>query len=600
MATPSNAWSSLLLPAANITPLQTPFQIQAGANSLALQQGQIAGQNIQNQGAQIALDKAKLNWAADQRLMAGTQAGGQPQQQPQGAAPVMGTDALTGQQYPIPAGANPGTVAVAMSKNGVVVAPHAQADNLTDPNFWMSKGYLPDAAAEKAQLFAGLHKTNADAAKADMDTVEGQAKVSQIANKQAAQAAASILQSTDSNGNIDLRQAQAILGGMVGSGGLLANTSQAIQQQLAPIAQAAAIAQQKGDQAGYQAAEAAGKNLLTHYLNSDPETVKTIQEAQSKKIEAAAKAQEMGNVEFKTQVGVLAAAAAAGPATYADAYKNVIASGKLSQDQINRLPPPNAYTNPNQQGQIRGFLLNTSMAGPEQATFALDTQKAAETARHNVADESIQRYKAQAEMANAIATRTIALTGLADHETTQYGGEFATDVKAGQEQLHSFNQALTELGAKNPDGSVNVVAQTSALPKLFSSLSGGEGTGVRFTTTELNLLLHSRGYVGDAQAILQKLGSGAPLTPAQVAQAQGVVMDAQALAAQKLRIESEGYNKIAQTDNRAQKIQVQQQTNQLLNAMGSGNQVATHPDGTRYIYSGNGPKNDPASWLRLP
>lgn len=92
-----------------------------------------------------------------------------------------------------------------------------------------------------------------------------------------------------------------------------------------------------------------------------------------------------------------------------------------------------------------------------------------------------------------------------------------------QKQDDALDQAEHEINGSAP-------AQAVGIMKTIVGLAGGQGSGVRLTTAELNGLTRARGYGDSFTAWLQKFGDGKQLSPNQVNEIKSILGDAKAVA----------------------------------------------------------------------
>lgn len=106
-----------------------------------------------------------------------------------------------------------------------------------------------------------------------------------------------------------------------------------------------------------------------------------------------------------------------------------------------------------------------------------------------------------------------------------------------QKQSDALEQAEREIGGTAPGQAVGIM-------KTIVGLAGGQGSGVRLTTAELNGLTKARGYGDDFQAWLQKFGDGKQLSPGQVSEIKEILSDVSGRASQKRELYLDSLDKL--------------------------------------------------------
>jgi hypothetical protein len=176
-----------------------------------------------------------------------------------------------------------------------------------------------------------------------------------------------------------------------------------------------------------------------------------------------------------------------------------------------------------------------------------------------------------------------------DRELTHFGKPYETAVTAGSSQLEKIAEARAMING-------NAEAQALGIPKVMTALVSGQGSGVRITQAELNMIAHARGIQGDFEGFVNKLSGKGQLTGEQKQQIIDVLDQAASRLQVKQQIANETLDKINGASSRQEIIQADKEARQKLGdyektghftgqtiALKNGKQVtvtAVHPDGS--------------------
>jgi hypothetical protein len=169
-------------------------------------------------------------------------------------------------------------------------------------------------------------------------------------------------------------------------------------------------------------------------------------------------------------------------------------------------------------------------------------------------------------------------TAALDRETKQFGSPHQKSIDAASAQLEKIEDARNMING-------NAESQALGVPKVLTALVGGQGTGVRITTPELNAIAKARGLSGDVEGTLNKWAGQGALTKTQQQQLTSILNDVQQRILQKQAIAKDALDSINGASTREQIIQADKAARQKLIEMEKG--------GGTINSSANGKNNDP-------
>jgi len=170
----------------------------------------------------------------------------------------------------------------------------------------------------------------------------------------------------------------------------------------------------------------------------------------------------------------------------------------------------------------------------------------------------------------------------ADKVAARLAKPFETSVTQGNNQLDKMDEAM-ELVKGNAE------AQALGIPKTLTALVSGQGTGVRITMPELQLIARARGVQGDFEGFVRKIEGQGSLTKTQQQQLVGIIQDAKTRLQEKLNISNEALDKINGATDRGEVIRAEQEARQKLTQLErTGHyvgQTVTLKDGSQKVIS---------------
>lgn len=120
------------------------------------------------------------------------------------------------------------------------------------------------------------------------------------------------------------------------------------------------------------------------------------------------------------------------------------------------------------------------------------------------------------------------ISGL-DREVKQYGSPYQKASDSASSQIDKITDAENMIRG-------NAESQALGIPKVLTALVGGQGTGVRITTPELNAIARARGWSGDFEGTLNRLSGKGQLASVQQQQLSQILDDVKVRLQQKQKI----------------------------------------------------------------
>jgi hypothetical protein len=144
----------------------------------------------------------------------------------------------------------------------------------------------------------------------------------------------------------------------------------------------------------------------------------------------------------------------------------------------------------------------------------------------------------------------------ADKQAARLGKPYEAMNTAANSQLDKIDEAVSMIHG-------NAEAQALGIPKTMTALVSGQGSGVRITQAELNMIAHARGVQGDFEGYINKLSGKGQLTKTQQDQIAGVLGDAKQRILLKQQIANQTLDTINGASSRDQIVQADQQARRL-------------------------------------
>jgi hypothetical protein len=250
---------------------------------------------------------------------------------------------------------------------------------------------------------------------------------------------------------------------------------------------------------------------------------------------------------------------------------------KTLQDRYQQLNPgkplPPQYVLPATATQKDYDRTDKALAGLETAQGTLSQRQTA----------NAMRAQAQAALeANRAATGNAGL----DRETARMAKPYETANSAASTQLDKIDDARAMING-------NAESQALGIPKVLTALVGGQGTGVRITTPELNAISTARGWGGDLQGKINQISGKGKLTATQQQQLTQILDDVKARISQKRQIANDALDKINGASGRDEVIAADKEARQRLGDLESGKTSGTKPSTSGGFNWNDHPKVNP-------
>lgn len=147
-----------------------------------------------------------------------------------------------------------------------------------------------------------------------------------------------------------------------------------------------------------------------------------------------------------------------------------------------------------------------------------------------------------------------------DRETQHFGKTHQSAVDAANSQLEKIADARAMI-----NGSAE--AQAVGLPKVLTALVSGQGSGVRITQAELNMLGKARGIAGSVEGFINGLAGKGKLSSAQQQQLSQLLDDVRTRIQQKQAIANDALDKINSASSRKDIVAADKEARQKITAL---------------------------------
>lgn len=223
------------------------------------------------------------------------------------------------------------------------------------------------------------------------------------------------------------------------------------------------------------------------------------------------------------------------------------------------LPPE--YQLPKDATQKDYDRIDKSLEGVERATGTKQQQEASRTLQQQGLD--LRRQLADQSRSDRLDRESKANNTEIDREAKQYGASHSKASDQAGTQLEKIDDARNMVTG-------NAEAQALGIPKVLTALVGGQGTGVRITTPELNAIAHARGWSGDFEGTLNRISGKGQLTGDQQKQLVQILDDAKTRIRAKQQIHNDALDKINGAGSRDEIIQADKNARQSISDLESG------------------------------
>jgi hypothetical protein len=162
-------------------------------------------------------------------------------------------------------------------------------------------------------------------------------------------------------------------------------------------------------------------------------------------------------------------------------------------------------------------------------------------------------------------------------ETSALDRESSRFAKAHEKSISDANSQLEKITDARAMVNGNAESQALGLPKVLTALVSGQGSGVRITQAELNMIGKARGIEGDVEGFINKLSGKGQLTGTQKQQLTQILDDVKARVLQKQQIANDALDSINSAKSREEIVAADKAARDKLGAMEKGQGGATGP-----------------------
>ena len=232
---------------------------------------------------------------------------------------------------------------------------------------------------------------------------------------------------------------------------------------------------------------------------------------------------------------------------YMAVYKSLTSMGMSPQDALAEIEKDKALALKPPSGEHVNLTLNGK---PTIGTYHPDTGKTTDSQGNEIANpEPYERPQ---------VTNVNAADASLDREAGRLGKPYEKGISDADAQLDKIADARTMVNG-------NAEAQALGIPKVLTALVSGQGSGVRITMPELQMIATARGLSGDVQGTLNAWAGKGKLTPTQQKQLTGILDDVKARIVAKQQIHSDALDRINGAASREDVIAADKQARQRLN-----------------------------------
>ena len=166
-----------------------------------------------------------------------------------------------------------------------------------------------------------------------------------------------------------------------------------------------------------------------------------------------------------------------------------------------------------------------------------------------------------------------------DRLAARLGKPYDAAYTKGSGQLDTIDKTLRSINS-------GYKGQALALPETLTSLVSGQGTGVRVTMPELNMIGQHNGVKGDVESFFNRIAGEGSMTDEDKKQLTGILNEARTRLQDKVAIHSQALDKINGAESRIEIQQADREARQLLTDYEHADRIGTAKDGTRVRLNG--------------
>ena len=166
-----------------------------------------------------------------------------------------------------------------------------------------------------------------------------------------------------------------------------------------------------------------------------------------------------------------------------------------------------------------------------------------------------------------------------DRLATRLGKPYDAAFTKGSGQLDTIDKTLRSINS-------GYKGQALALPETLTSLVSGQGTGVRVTMPELEMIGQHNGVKGDIESFFSRIAGQGSMTAEDKKQLAGILSEARTRLQDKVAIHSQTLDAINGANSREEIQQADKLARKLLNDYEHADKIGTAKDGTRIRMNG--------------
>lgn len=166
-----------------------------------------------------------------------------------------------------------------------------------------------------------------------------------------------------------------------------------------------------------------------------------------------------------------------------------------------------------------------------------------------------------------------------DRLAARLGKPYDAAFTKGSGQLDTIDKTLRSINS-------GYKGQALALPETLTSLVSGQGTGVRVTMPELEMIGQHNGVKGDIESFFSRIAGQGSMTAEDKKQLAGILSEARTRLQDKVAIHSQTLDAINGANSREEIQQADKLARKLLNDYEHADKIGTAKDGTRIRMNG--------------
>jgi hypothetical protein len=249
-------------------------------------------------------------------------------------------------------------------------------------------------------------------------------------------------------------------------------------------------------------------------------------------------------------------------------YRSLTAMGMSPREALQEIEKDKALALKAPSGEH----VNLTVGGkPAMGTYHPDTGKTTDSQGNEIANPvPYERPK---------VTNVNAADASVDRLAGRLGKPYQTAYDKGSGQLDTIDKTLRSINS-------GYKGQALALPETLTSLVSGQGTGVRVTMPELQMIGQHNGVKGDIESFFNRISGEGSMTDEDKKQLSGILGEARTRLQDKVAIHSQALDSINGASSREEIQAADKLARQLLQDYEHADKIGTAKDGTRVRLNG--------------